>query len=124
MNSYPWPCHTLGYGEGHTNGLAFGGCRFVMPKLLPKIDSPEDLSELTLPQLEQLASEMREAICNVVSNRTAHFASNLGVVELCLALHSTFDFRYDRLMAFGWKILLPLALVNVFITAIWIVFRG
>jgi 1-deoxy-D-xylulose-5-phosphate synthase len=69
-----------------------------MPKLLPKIDSPEDLSELTLPQLEQLASEMREAICNVVSNRTAHFASNLGVVELCLALHSTFDFRYDRLI--------------------------
>ncbi|MFH1636308.1 MAG: NADH-quinone oxidoreductase subunit NuoH [Chloroflexota bacterium] len=33
-------------------------------------------------------------------------------------------FRYDRLMAFGWKILLPLALVNVFITAVWIVFRG
>ncbi len=33
-------------------------------------------------------------------------------------------FRYDRLMAFGWKILLPLALVNIFITAVWIVFRG
>lgn len=33
-------------------------------------------------------------------------------------------FRYDRLMAFGWKILLPLALVNIFFTAIWIVFKG
>ena len=41
---------------------------------------------------------MREALCHVVSNRTAHFASNLGVVELCLALHTTFDFRRDRLI--------------------------
>ena len=41
---------------------------------------------------------MREVLCNLVSNRTAHFASNLGVVELCLALHTTFDFRRDRLI--------------------------
>ena len=51
-----------------------------------------------LPQLEQLAGEMREALCNLVASRTAHFASNLGVVELCLALHTTFDFRRDRLI--------------------------
>jgi 1-deoxy-D-xylulose-5-phosphate synthase len=51
-----------------------------------------------LPQLEQLAEEMREALCNLVTSRTAHFASNLGVVELCLALHTTFDFRTDRLI--------------------------
>ena len=49
-------------------------------------------------QLEQLAGEMREALCNLVTNRTAHFASNLGVVELCLALHTTFDFSRDRLI--------------------------
>ena len=66
--------------------------------LLPTIDSPEDLRPLTLMQLEQVAAEMREALCNVVTNRTAHFASNLGVVELCLALHTTFDFRRDRLI--------------------------
>ncbi|MFV2066664.1 MAG: 1-deoxy-D-xylulose-5-phosphate synthase [Pirellulales bacterium] len=68
------------------------------PKLLPDIQSPDDLKRLTLPQLEQLAAEMREALCNLISSRTAHFASNLGVVELCLALHATFDFSQDRLI--------------------------
>jgi 1-deoxy-D-xylulose-5-phosphate synthase len=66
--------------------------------LLPSIQSPADLRELTLPQLEKLAGEMREVLCNLVSCRSAHFASNLGVVELCLALHRTFDFRHDRLI--------------------------
>jgi 1-deoxy-D-xylulose-5-phosphate synthase len=56
------------------------------------------LRELSLPQLERLAAEMREVLCNLVSARSAHFASNLGVVELCLALHQTFDFRHDRLI--------------------------
>src|SRR5882724_10726217 len=41
---------------------------------------------------------MREVLCNLVTGRSAHFASNLGVVELCLALHQTFDFRHDRLI--------------------------
>ena len=41
---------------------------------------------------------MREALCRLASRRTAHFASNLGVVELTLALHTTFDFRRDRLI--------------------------
>ena len=66
--------------------------------ILPTIHSPHDLRELTLPQLERLAAEMREVLCNLVSCRSAHFASNLGVVELCLALHQTFDFRHDRLI--------------------------
>jgi len=66
--------------------------------LLPTINSPDDLRPLSLTQLEQLAEEMRDALCSVVSDRTAHFASNLGVVELCLALHTTFDFRTDRLI--------------------------
>jgi 1-deoxy-D-xylulose-5-phosphate synthase len=66
--------------------------------LLPTIQSPLDLESLTLPQLERLAAEMREVLCNLVSCRRAHFASNLGVVELCLALHQTFDFRHDRLI--------------------------
>ncbi|HEV3136992.1 MAG TPA: 1-deoxy-D-xylulose-5-phosphate synthase N-terminal domain-containing protein, partial [Pirellulales bacterium] len=69
-----------------------------MDKLLSKIDSPRDLRGLSHAQLEQLAAEMREVLCNLVSTRTAHFASNLGVVELCLALHRTFDFSRDRLI--------------------------
>ncbi len=66
--------------------------------ILPTIQSPRDLDALTLPQLERLADEMREVLCNLVSCRSAHFASNLGVVELCLALHQTFDFRHHRLI--------------------------
>ena len=69
-----------------------------MDDLLSKIESPRDLQGLSLAQLEQLAGEMREALCHLVSSRTAHFASNLGVVELCLALHTTFDFSRDRLI--------------------------
>jgi len=69
-----------------------------MTKLLPQIKSPLDLRGLSHPQMERLAEEMREALCSVVASRSAHFASNLGVVELCLALHSVFDFRDDRLI--------------------------
>jgi 1-deoxy-D-xylulose-5-phosphate synthase len=73
---------------------------FIVSKqpILPTIQSPHDLRDLTLPQLERLAAEMREVLCNLVSCRSAHFASNLGVVELCLALHQTFDFEHDRLI--------------------------
>jgi 1-deoxy-D-xylulose-5-phosphate synthase len=67
-------------------------------QLLPQIQSPKDLRRLSDPQLLQLADEIREALCTVVTDRTAHFASNLGVVELCLALHQVFDFSRDRLI--------------------------
>jgi len=69
-----------------------------MDKLLSKVESPRDLAAFSTAELEQLAAEMREVLCNLVSTRTAHFASNLGVVELCLALHTTFDFSRDRLI--------------------------
>jgi 1-deoxy-D-xylulose-5-phosphate synthase len=69
-----------------------------MADLLPSILSPRDLHGLSMPQLEDLAVEMRRALCEVAASRTAHFASNLGVVELCLALHRVFDFSRDRLI--------------------------
>jgi 1-deoxy-D-xylulose-5-phosphate synthase len=69
-----------------------------MSTLLETIEEPADLRKLSLPQLEQLAGEMREVLCHLIACRSAHFASNLGVVELCLALHQTFDFRRDRLI--------------------------
>src|SRR5262245_25400887 len=69
-----------------------------MSELLSKIASPADLKKLTDAQLLQLAEEMREELLRVLSIRPAHFASNLGVVELCLALHLTFDFPRDRLI--------------------------
>ena len=69
-----------------------------MADILPTIMSPRDLQGLSIDQLEQLAAEMRRALCEVAATRTAHFASNLGVVELCLALHRVFDFSRDRLI--------------------------
>jgi 1-deoxy-D-xylulose-5-phosphate synthase len=66
--------------------------------LLPKVESAADLAGLSVAELNQLAGEIRDALCNLLEERTAHFASNLGVVELCLALHSVFDFRRDRLI--------------------------
>lgn len=69
-----------------------------MPKILERLESAADLHSMTLPELKQLADEIRERLCGLLSIRTAHFASNLGVVELCLAMHSVFDFRHDRLI--------------------------
>ncbi|MEM7560870.1 MAG: 1-deoxy-D-xylulose-5-phosphate synthase, partial [Planctomycetota bacterium] len=69
-----------------------------MTKLLEGIESARDLHSMSNQQLTQLAKEIREVLCGLLSIRTAHFASNLGVVELCLALHSTFDFLEDRLI--------------------------
>jgi len=69
-----------------------------MDKILSTIGSPHDLQKLSYADLTQLAVEIREALCSLASRRTAHFASNLGVVELTLALHTTFDFSRDRLI--------------------------
>ena len=69
-----------------------------MADILPSVISPRDLAGLSSEQLEQLAAEMRRALTEVAATRTAHFASNLGVVELCLALHRVFDFSRDRLI--------------------------
>jgi len=66
--------------------------------LLSQLDSADPLRSMNPEQLEQLASEIRDVLCNLLATRTAHFASNLGVVELCLALHSVFDFKSDRLI--------------------------
>src|SRR5437870_3480250 len=69
-----------------------------MQPILPSIASPADLQQLDDHQLDQLAQEMRDELVRVLSIRPAHFASNLGVIELALALHLTFDFSKDRLI--------------------------
>ena len=69
-----------------------------MSELLSRIESPADLQRLSDAQLAQLAQEVRDELVRVLSIRPAHFASNLGVVELALALHLTFDFSRDRLI--------------------------
>lgn len=66
--------------------------------ILPALRGPQDLKALAVDQLPQLASEIREAICNQVSITGGHLAPNLGVVELTIALHYVFDFSHDRLL--------------------------
>jgi len=69
-----------------------------MSELLSTIKEPADLHKFSDEQLQQLSQEMRDELVRVLSIRPAHFASNLGVIELCLALHLAFDFRKDRLI--------------------------
>jgi 1-deoxy-D-xylulose-5-phosphate synthase len=67
-------------------------------RLLQNIGGPADLKRLSIDELDGLADEIRQAICDQVSRSGGHLAPNLGVVELTLALHRVFDFSYDRLL--------------------------
>lgn len=67
-------------------------------KLLPNIKSPADLKALSIEQLPDVAAEIRHAITEQVKRTGGHFAPNLGVVELSIALHYVFDFGHDRLL--------------------------
>src|SRR5687768_1153735 len=60
--------------------------------LLEKLKGPDELRKLSVGELQQLAGEMREEIFSAVSANGGHLASNLGVVELTLALHHVYDF--------------------------------
>ena len=66
--------------------------------ILNNINYPEDLKRLNIKEEEQLAEEIRKYILDIVSNNGGHLASNLGVVELTLALHSVFDFKNDKIV--------------------------
>ena len=67
-------------------------------RLLDQIDEPGDLRELTHEELAQVAQEARDIIISVITERGGHLASNLGVVELTLALHRVFDSPKDRMV--------------------------
>ncbi len=67
-------------------------------RLLDRIDSPSDLKALSHDDLEQLAQEVRDVIISVIVERGGHLASNLGVVELTMALHRVFDSPTDSLV--------------------------
>ena len=75
-----------------------GKSRGVFRLVLPTLESPRELERLSVAELKNLAGEIREEICRLYDHRSVHFASNLGVVELCIALHTTFDFTWDRLI--------------------------
>lgn len=64
--------------------------------VLEKIESPKDLKNCSIASLETLATEIRELILKVVSQNGGHLASNLGIVELTIALHTVFDSPLDQ----------------------------
>lgn len=66
--------------------------------LLDTLNGPEQLRSMSIDQLEELAGEIRAAICEQVSRTGGHLAPNLGVVELTIAMHRVFDFGWDRLL--------------------------
>ena len=69
-----------------------------MDRLLEQINDPADLRRLDADKLPQLARELREFILSSVSRTGGHLSSNLGTVELAIALHYVFDTPRDRLV--------------------------
>ncbi|HVC91487.1 MAG TPA: 1-deoxy-D-xylulose-5-phosphate synthase [Acidobacteriaceae bacterium] len=67
-----------------------------MGNILDTIHSPSDVKQLSLPQLEQLAQEIRDRMIAVLAKTGGHLGPNLGVVELTLALHVVFDTPRDH----------------------------
>jgi len=79
--------------------------------LLDSIASPQQVQHFTVPQMEQLAAEIRQFLIDSISETGGHFSSNLGTVELTVALANQFDFLADRVIwdvghqAYPYKIL-------------------
>ena len=69
-----------------------------MTDLLSDIDSPDDLKQLSIHDLERLASQLRIEIIDTVSQTGGHLASSLGTVELTLALHYVFNSPADKII--------------------------
>ncbi len=69
-----------------------------MDSILKRINNPSDLKKLSLEELLTLAQEIREEIIRVVSKNGGHLSSNLGVVELTIALHLVFDAPRDKII--------------------------
>jgi len=68
------------------------------PPFLPQIHSPDDIKKLTLRELNALAQEIRDYIVSTVSSNGGHLSSNLGIVELTIALHRVFNSPADKIV--------------------------
>ena len=68
------------------------------PRILDRINEPADLKSLSYDQVAQVAQEARDTIISVITERGGHLASNLGVVELTLALHRIFNSPTDSIV--------------------------
>lgn len=70
----------------------------VKNNILDTINSPADVKRLSIPELKQLAEEIRQFLIRVISKTGGHLAPNLGVVELSLALHRVFSTPKDKIV--------------------------
>lgn len=69
-----------------------------MENLLKQVNFPEDIKNMDEKALEKLANEIRRFLVRQVSKTGGHLASNLGIVELTLALHYCFDLPNDKII--------------------------
>ena len=69
-----------------------------MGDLLNKVNSPNDLKKMTIGELRELCAEIRQLLVATITQNGGHLASNLGVVELTVALHRVFDSPVDRIV--------------------------
>jgi len=69
-----------------------------MAKKMDSVNSPADLRKLSIQELSGMAEEIRALILETVSRNGGHLGSNLGVVELTLALHYVFDSPRDKII--------------------------
>ncbi len=69
-----------------------------MQRLLDSVNSPADIRSMSVDELQKLAAEIRDEIISVVSVSGGHLASNLGTIELTLALHRVFDTPRDKIV--------------------------
>ncbi|RDY24839.1 1-deoxy-D-xylulose-5-phosphate synthase [Romboutsia maritimum] len=69
-----------------------------MYKYLNKVNSPKDIKAMSVEEMDLLAKDIRKFLVKSVSNTGGHLASNLGVVELTLALHKVFDSPEDKIV--------------------------
>src|SRR5258706_15645737 len=72
-----------------------------MSRYLDMVDEPKHVKNLTLPQLQQLAEEIRQELINGLAKGGGHLGPNLGVVELTIALHYVFSTPKDK---FVWDV--------------------
>lgn len=69
-----------------------------MYHILNQVDNTEDLKKLNILEKQELAKDLRELVIDTVSKTGGHLASNLGVVEITIALHSVFNTPKDKIV--------------------------
>src|SRR5687768_15277002 len=111
MQLWPQALRTFGVRSPARACRRAAGAGCAMYDLLNAIGDPRDLRALDRKQLPQLADELRQFLIESVSETGGHLSSNLGTVELTIALHYVFDTPHDRLVwdvghqTYGHKVL-------------------